>query len=343
MPQDKPDEQQDTHQATPSHSGIDTDSNTTSDLEALQLGSASSTGRADASGQVALKPLGDTHISAADACINTHVVADNTSESRAGSSGLVCGVDNSSDTFGLYAQGEAEGKLSPESFKSLGEAFQSSLRVIRCLRTALQLLHFTERCDDDKQQRLPADAATTAAKLIASQKAFVAEEDAYAHLLEERSTEQGKGLIHPLRVSSAGSSNAPNALEYELSVCKALLLLQQLTPSSVTTTEDILTPSCPPLASSLLFDRPTSNSEKNACMQSNGAVSKRVLDALLRVRLLQGTQQLLRADFLKLLHEQRRQHQQLQQAVQATVTKLEAERDTLLGRMQKLSAVVNRK
>ncbi|KAL8446924.1 hypothetical protein Emag_004530 [Eimeria magna] len=460
MTQDKTDDQRDSHQEASRHtyfsmhhSETDTESNIASDLEAFRSGSASSTERAGGSLD-ALKPSSDTKILADPS--STQVAADGSNEFRTGRSGTAPGIENPSGTLrhkckgsDLNSQGEAEGtdepKLSPDSFKSLAEAFQSSLHVVRCLRTALHLLNGTKRCDartwetqgnqnDDEQQRVPPDAAVTAAKLIASQEAFVAEEAAYAGLLgeaiagrpvpeagaslppEEKSAAEatdtyeaaatgtylvaeasskgpapqagdvlaaGKKSTEPSTVSSGGSIKVPNALEYELSVCKALLLLQQLTPSGLTT-EEILTPSCPPLATSLLFDRPTSVLDKKARTESaarrNEAASKLVLDALLRVRLLQGTQQLLRADFLKLLHEQRRQHQQLQQAVQATVTKLgtvssdlplrlrsdfapvhsrglagaarsvwcvhfsaEAERDTLLGRMRKLSAVVNRK
>ncbi|KAL8274317.1 hypothetical protein Esti_001771 [Eimeria stiedai] len=423
-------DQEDSHQAAASHtynsthhSGTAPENNIASDLETLRLGFASSTGTLDESlGR--LEPSADSEILANSS--NTQLAAEALNKFQTGSSGSPFGSESPSELLGDECRawerdepGDAEGapktpqsaepELSPDSFNSLAEAFRSSLHVVRCLRTAVRLLQGTERCDvrtwgtqgnqnGDEQQGLPPDAAFTAAKLIASQEAFVAEEAAYARLLGEAANGRpvpdagasappgeksaaeatdtheaaaavtclvdegflkdpapltgdllpvGKRSTEHLTATSAGSINAPSALEYELSVCKALLLLQQLTPSCPTTIEEVLTPSCPPLVPSLLIDRPRTVLEKRARTESlphkNDTASKLLLDALLRVRLLQGTQQLLRADFLKLLHEQRRQHQQLQQAVQATVTKLEAERDTLLGRMQKLSAVVNRK
>ncbi|CDJ49427.1 hypothetical protein, conserved [Eimeria brunetti] len=143
-------------------------------------------------------------------------------------------------------------------------------------------------------------------------------------------------------------------LEYELSVCKALLLLQHLTPNCTTTVEDSPVHTSP-------HTTPSHNIAGRATSQTAGSTTKRtceftkvsdsgcrgfqatILDILLRVRLLQGTQQLVRADFARLLHQQQKQQQELLKAVQTTVMKLEAERDTLLGRMQKLSAFVSRK
>ncbi|KAL8437965.1 hypothetical protein ACSSS7_000535 [Eimeria intestinalis] len=405
MTQDKTDERQDNHQAAGSHSSnsaqhreIGAQSNIASDLEALRLESASSTGTLGGS-LAAVDTSTDTDISARPR--STQLARGNLTELQTGSSRNAFGSESSPQLLGteckaleLNAQGDTEGsqktagsdetKLSPDSFNSLTEAFRSSLHVIRSLRTAVSLLSGAEGGDeihgnrkDDQQQSVLPDAAVTAAKLIASQEAFVAEEVAYGGLLREAASgppvlragasstpreksaaaataaheaaatgaslvAEGfpkdlaplsgdvlpaeKGSTDHLTTASAGNINGPKALEYELSVCKALLLLQQLAPSSLTTTEELLVPSCPPLATSLLFDRPTSGLEKKARTElpahKSEAASKVLLDALLRVRLLQGTQQLLRADFLKLLHEQRQEHQQLHQAVQITVAKL---------------------
>ncbi|KAL8439591.1 hypothetical protein Efla_003804 [Eimeria flavescens] len=320
--------------------------------------------------------------------------------------------------------GIAKRPLSPDSFRSLAEAFQSSLHVIRCLRKALQLIQGAQQrelptCglqgnqEGNEEQTLLAGRAALAAELVASQEAFAAHEAAYAGLINSSAsppaaacdkmlptpgnaiaseaasscpvtgTTGGEGVAGRLQdkdmlpavaqsaghgaadqaveESSLGSTAAPSALEYELSVCKALLLLHQLTPNSVTTTEEIFSSTYPAPAASQFPGRqarqaqsvhsvilPSSSStvgQKSAeLLRYRKDLSAGVLlDALLRVRLLQGTQQLLRADFMKLLHQHRKHHQLLQQALQTTVTRLEAERDSLLGRMHKLSAMVSRK
>ncbi|CDJ35901.1 uncharacterized protein EMH_0041300 [Eimeria mitis] len=137
-------------------------------------------------------------------------------------------------------------------------------------------------------------------------------------------------------------------LEYELSVCKALLLLQHLTPNSTTTVEEspsLSSPqSVPPQCIAGRAPSCSAYSTTKRVTEFTGVSDSicrgfqaTILEILLRVRLLQGTQQLVRADFAKLLHQQQKQQQQLLKAVQTTVMKLEAERDSLLARMQKLS------
>ncbi|OEH79185.1 hypothetical protein cyc_01492 [Cyclospora cayetanensis] len=160
--------------------------------------------------------------------------------------------------------------------------------------------------------------------------------------------------ISELPPSTGPTSNG--VLEYELSVCKALLLLQQLKPNSYSTVEESPTPPSlspqsalsPRAAHRTMVPAPHSasfNTKKLMGLSAyrSGVPPDAIVDVLLRVRLLQGSQQLLRADFARLLHQQRKHQQQLKSAVQTTVMKLEAERDALLGRMQKLSTAVNRK
>lgn len=161
----------------------------------------------------------------------------------------------------------------------------------------------------------------------------------------------------PLCASLAPTTSG---LEYELSLCKALLLLQQLTPESAVAADGASASSCLP-QSLPDCDRQTDYSKTSSSLdlihsvtpstkELSGPTSRRhrgtsaaVLEALLCVRLLQGTQRLLRADFMRLLHRQRKQHYQIEQAVQATIRRLESERDALLGRMHKLSTVMSRK
>lgn len=135
------------------------------------------------------------------------------------------------------------------------------------------------------------------------------------------------------------ATTACRGLEYELSVCKALLLLQQLTPSSVATVDEAPTPPSPPPLPSPHFgqQRRYSPCHNPTCLQKSptlnasellgpssrdSGVPSAVLDVLLRVRLLKGTQQLLRADFVRLLHQQQKHQHQLEQAVRSTVTRL---------------------
>lgn len=122
-------------------------------------------------------------------------------------------------------------------------------------------------------------------------------------------------------------------LEYELSVCKALLLLQHLSPNSTTTVEESPAVTSPQRASSqniaagAALYSPYTSTQKTSELTKVSDSSCRgfqaaILEILLRVRLLQGTQQLVRADFARLLHQQQKQQQQLLKAVQTTVMKL---------------------
>lgn len=257
--------------------------------------------------------------------------------------------------------------LKPNSFSSLPEAFRASLCVIRCLRCAVGILR--RRCVTSEHQQHSSNNSlqqepkndehlSSAAEFISQQEAFIADESAYAKLLkggytlheakfddaQNNTNDQASCSSVPPAAAAGGAAvpekqrNAAAGMEYELSVCKALLLLQQLTPNN---TND---PS-PSVASSALKTLFV-NSEQNKCSPSYNTPSLQytdssyvsdfmqlsatssalplniILDVLLRVRLLQGTQQLLRADVARLLQLQRKQQQQLQQAVLASVNKL---------------------
>ncbi|CDI74344.1 hypothetical protein, conserved [Eimeria praecox] len=122
-------------------------------------------------------------------------------------------------------------------------------------------------------------------------------------------------------------------LEYELSVCKALMLLQLLSTNSASAVEESPSVSTPQsVAPQNAAGRAALYSAYNATEKTNDFMKisdsscrgfqALILEILLRVRLLQGKQQLVRADFTRLLHQQQKQQQQLLKAVQTTVMKL---------------------
>lgn len=266
------------------------------------------------------------------------------------------GPDKDASTPTDEHQGLNMSDLSPSSFSSLEEAFRASLYVVRCLRRALSLMQDAQRQgfpvlgndDGAHASTTPSgDAICRVSQFLASQESFVADDTAYAVLL------RCKGIKALSPIDGAANRTGPAAakdqhssadstksrrLEYELSVCKALLLLQRLTPNSNATDEG-LSPSPPPPAPAVHLDQSTKHQFNDRAelvhsttpfefervqhaVHRNTASSAALLDALLRVRLLQGTQQLLRADFLRLLYHHRKQHQRLQQAVQTTVMRL---------------------
>ncbi|PHJ20341.1 hypothetical protein CSUI_005824 [Cystoisospora suis] len=186
-----------------------------------------------------------------------------------------------------------------------------------------------------------------------------------------------------VRKSRAAMHCCRSALEpqYELSLCKALLMLQQLggddsgSLSSVRTSfvsgppplptrapvTDISSREGSPGATSLEVERhrharrryPADASKKGGVnagkLISRTAPTVRavgtdnVMEMLLKVRLLQQAQQLLRADLLMMRKHQVLHQQRLESAVQAAVKRHELERDSLVSRLQKLAALLQRK
>lgn len=287
--------------------------------------------------------------------------------------------------------------LHPKSFKSLAEAFHASLCVIRCLRGMIHLHTEHEHIGFMRQQAGDSESAGTLhterlsvdADMLAHQASFIADDAAYAELLEQPSTSSqalggasaqvasedrmpapevnGNSLMREAAAdstpekraaaavsadesttikavppspdspgASAASSSAsqiPGGTEYELSVCKALLLLQQLAPNSTPLVGES-PPLQPPQAVPALHAArrsapylPCNASPKTSKLTRvyEGKVtvlSAAILEILLSVRLLQGTQQLMRADFARLLHQQQKQQQLLLKTVQSTVMKL---------------------
>lgn len=287
--------------------------------------------------------------------------------------------------------------LRPKSFKSLAEAFHASLCVIRCLRGMLYLHTEHEHIGLMRQQAGDSESAGTPhterlsvdADVLAHQASFIADDAAYAELLEQPSTfsqalggapaevapedrmpapeENGNSLMQEAAAhstpekraaaavsadestkikamlpspdspgasgASSSASQIPGGTEYELSVCKALLLLQQLAPNSTPLVGES-PPLQPPQAVPALHGacrsaqylpcnaRPKTSKLTRVYEGKVTVLSAAILEILLSVRLLQGTQQLMRADFARLLHQQQKQQQQLLKTVQTTVMKL---------------------
>lgn len=140
--------------------------------------------------------------------------------------------------------------------------------------------------------------------------------------------------------SECPQSVAVNA-EYELSVCRALLLLKELNMKTGGCGGSNSSPDgedSPKYFKVERREKPMGplhgilNGRTQQCCSRTGGRRdiSFLLDLLLKVRLLQGSEQLLRADVLELLQQQQEQQRQLEQQIRSTVKQLgKAKRESL--------------
>lgn len=231
------------------------------------------------------------------------------------------------DTWGAEKQSSSSGPLhglQAESSSVAAHVLSHQESFVADAAAYDHLLNQSNRCPQDPShahahapaESVSADASATPQKGFSSPELrgvaacpFKGERTAMPSSCREP---PGGGMQKSLRESpvapgtfASTSAQTRGSVEYELSVCKALLLLQHLTPNTTTAVEE--SPSTPspqsvpplniagraPVYSAYSTTKKASNSTDISDSSCSGFQAA-ILEILLRVRILQGTQQLKR-------------------------------------------------